>query len=258
MPNRPADIISPTTDKALPPRTSIEDASAQGRIAYDRPTAENSIVLLIDHQVGLLGSTRDTSSLAELKSNILGLAQTAKALKLPVLLTTSNAQWQNGDILPELKELFPDVAIIRRTGIINAYEDPTFRKALEAIIKKTGRDHIIIAGVTIATCCAMPTLSMLQDGLKVFPVIDACGAWNKYEVDAALARMANAGAQPVTTFALACELQADWKLPSANAMFEPFKKHLPGYAFVIQNFWDNAGGQKAVPDPFQMPAAKAR
>jgi hypothetical protein len=55
----------------------------------------------------------------------------------------------------------------------------------------------------------------------------------------------------MTTFALACELQADWKLPSANDMLAPFIQNLPEYAFVVQNFWNNAN-QHVVPDPFGM------
>ena len=53
------------------------------------------------------------------------------------MIASSNAQWQNGDILPEIKELFPGTPIIRRTGIINAYEDPTFRTAFEKIVAET-------------------------------------------------------------------------------------------------------------------------
>ena len=64
-----------------------------------------------------------------------------------------------------------------------------------------------------------------------------------------MSRMAQAGAELVTTFALACELQADWKRPTATAMLEPFKQNLPEYGFLIQSFWDNVGGH-AVPDPF--------
>ena len=88
---------------------------------------------------------------------------------------------------------------------------------------KTGRRHAIISGVTIGTCCACPTLWMLQDGYK------AC----------------------VTTFALACELQASWKLPTANDMLAPFNHNLSEYGFVLQNFRNNAN-QHAVPDPFGM------
>ena len=246
---RPDDIISPITSAPLANKVSAQEARDAGRYGHDKPTPDNSIVLLVDHQIGLMAGARDISSLAELKSNVIGLGRIAKALNIPVLLTSSNAQWQNGDTLPDLKALFPDTPIYRRTGIINAYEDPTFRQALEAIVASTGRRHIIISGVTIGTCCTFPTLSLLNDGYKVFPVIDACGAWNRYEVDTAMSRMASAGAELVTTFALACELQADWKRESASAMLEPFIQNLPEYSFVLQNFWNNANGH-AVADPF--------
>jgi len=249
--SRPADIVSPITDTALPDRVSAAEARAAGRYGHDKPTAQNSVLLLVDHQIGLMAGMRDTSSLAELKSNVTGLARVAKALNIPTLITSSNAQWQNGDNLPEIKALFADQPIYRRTGIINCYEDPTFRKALEDLLAATGRTHILIAGVTIGTCCALPTLSLLNDGYKVFPVVDACGAWSRYEADAAMSRMANAGAELVTTFALACELQADWKSPSANAMLEPFNENLSEYGFVLQNYWNNANGH-VVPDPFGM------
>lgn len=251
MTNRPTDITSPVKDQMLPLKTSVDEARRQGRVPYEKPTPPNAIMLFIDHQVGLMAGVRDFSLLAEYKSNVVGLARTAKALKMPVLLSSSNAQWQNGDTLPELKEIFSDQPVYRRTGIINAYEDPTFRNALEELVARTGRRHIIISGVTIGTCCAFPTLSMLHDGYKVFPVIDASGGWNHYETEAAMSRMARAGAEPVTTFALACELQADWKLPTANDMLAPFIQNLSEYGFVLQNFWNNAN-QHSVPDPFGM------
>lgn len=248
-PQRPADIVSPIADGALPNKVSPADARKAGRFGHDKPTPNNSIVLLIDHQIGLMSGVRDFGSLAEYKSNVVGLARVAKALKIPTLITSSNAQWQNGDTLPEIKEIFADQPIYRRTGIINAYEDPTFRKAFENLVASTGRRHIIIAAVTIGTCCAFPTLSLLNDGYKVFPVVDACGAWSRYEAESAMSRMSNAGAELVTTFALACELQADWKLPSANDMLAPFNHNLSEYGFVLQNFWNNAN-QHVVPDPF--------
>jgi nicotinamidase-related amidase len=249
MSTKPTDVVSPISDEILPPKVSAADALSAGRAVYDKPTPENSIMLFIDHQVGLMSGVRDFSSLAEYKSNVTGLARTAKALKIPVLISSSNAQWQNGDTLLELKEIFAEEPIYRRTGIINCYEDPTFRQALEHLVSTTNRRHIILSGVTIGTCCTFPTLSMLQDGYKVFPVIDACGAWSAYEAQAAISRMASAGAELVTTFALACELQADWKRPTANDMLAPFLQNLPEYGFVLQNFWNNAN-QHAVKDPF--------
>jgi nicotinamidase-related amidase len=248
-PSRPADVISPVTDQILPNHVPAADARVRICAGYDKPTPQNSIVLLIDHQIGLMAGVRDVSALAEYRNNVVGLARVARSLAIPTLISSSNAQWQNGDTLPEIKALFSEQPIYRRTGIINCYEDPSFRGALEQLVNSTGRRHIIIAAVTIGTCCALATLSMLNDGYCVFPVIDACGAWNRYEAEAAMSRMALAGAQLVTTFALACELQADWKRPTANAMLEPFRQNLPEYGFVLENFWNNANGH-VVPDPF--------
>jgi nicotinamidase-related amidase len=249
--DRPADIVSPITDKVLAAKTSPAEARKAGRIAYEKPTPQNSIMLFIDHQIGLMASTRDFTQGSGYKSNVVSLGKMAKALDIPVLITTSNAQWQNGDLLPELKELFKDQPIYRRTGIINAYEDPTVRKAIEELVKKTGRKHIIISGVTLGTCVAFPTLAMLNDGYTVHPVIDASGAWSKYEADAAAQRMTAAGAQLNTVFALGAELQADWKLPSGEKMLEPFINGLPEYGWVVQNFWNNADlAKRPVKDPF--------
>ncbi len=248
---RPADIVSPITDKALSTKVSASDARKAGRVAYEKPTPENSIMLFIDHQVGLMASTRDFAQASGYKANVVSLAQMAKALKVPVLLSSSNAQWQNGDLLPEIKETFKDQPIYRRTGIINAYEDPSFRKALEDLVAKTGRKHIIISGVTLGTCVALPTLAMINDGYVVHPVVDASGAWSKYEADAAMQRMTAAGAQLNTVYALGAELQADWKLPSGNDMLPAFVNGLPEYGWIVQQFWNNADpAKRPVKDPF--------
>jgi len=146
------EIVSPITNKIMPPKTTDTDARSQGRIPYDKPTPENTLMLFIDHQIGLMAGIRDFSSLAEYRSNVVGLAHVARALKIPALISSSNAQWQNGDTLPEIKELFSDQPIYRRTGIINCYEDPTFREAFEDLVVKTGRRHVIISSVTIGTC----------------------------------------------------------------------------------------------------------
>jgi hypothetical protein len=45
-------------------------------------------------------------------------------------------------------------------------------------------------------------------------------------------------ASPVTVFALGCELQAEGKLPSGNAMFDPFTNELPEYGVMIQSLWN--------------------
>lgn len=112
---------------------------------------------------------------------------------MPVLISSSNAQWQNGDTLPEICKVFPNEPIYRCTGIINCCEDLTFRKVLEDSVEKIGRRHIIIAGVTIGTRCA----------------------WNRYEVEAAMTRMANAGCNLLRhlLWRVNCRLTGNYPLP---------------------------------------------
>lgn len=74
MANRPADIISPVTDTILTPVVSLDDAQRAGRVGYDKPTSDNAIMLFVDHQIGLMAGVRDFTSLAEYKSNVVGLA----------------------------------------------------------------------------------------------------------------------------------------------------------------------------------------
>jgi len=61
---RPDDIVSPITDGALPNTVSPADARKAGRFGHDKPTSQNSIVLLIDHQIGLMAGVRDFGSFA--------------------------------------------------------------------------------------------------------------------------------------------------------------------------------------------------
>ena len=57
---------------------------------YEPLTSENAALILVDHQVGLMTGVRDYST-GELKHNVIGLANAAKALKLPIVVTTYRA-----------------------------------------------------------------------------------------------------------------------------------------------------------------------
>jgi hypothetical protein len=110
------------------------------------------------------------------------------------------------------------------------FHSPLAGSPTRSRLARTGRAHVIISGMTVGACCSMPSLPLRNDGYPVFPVIDACGAWSTYEADAARSRTGRAGAELVTVFALGCELQANWKLPSGNATFVPFTNELPSTA----------------------------
>ncbi|MCC4769750.1 hypothetical protein FXV91_05920 [Methanosarcina sp. DH2] len=73
----------------------------------------------------------------EFKNNVIDLAKTAKIFDLPVILTTSVDWGPNGTIHPELSTLFPDVKVIRRPGVINAWRWPEFREAVNNTEEKS-------------------------------------------------------------------------------------------------------------------------
>lgn len=87
--------------------------SSKNSFKYDRLTPDNAAFLFVDHQTGLLPLVNDWSEI-ELKNNVLDLTKLAKIYKMPVVLTTSYEEGPNGPIAPSLKEMFPDVNIIKR------------------------------------------------------------------------------------------------------------------------------------------------
>src|SRR5262249_42339160 len=81
---------------------------------YEPLTSENAALVLVDHQVGLMTGVRDYST-GELKHNVVALAKAAKALKLPIIVTTTARDSMWGPTFPELVEALPGVPIARRS-----------------------------------------------------------------------------------------------------------------------------------------------
>src|SRR6201981_1588293 len=99
-----------------------ENAMSAAIRPYDPLTSENAAVVLIDHQVGLMTGVRDYST-GELKHNVVGLAKAAKALRLPIIVTTTARDSMWGPTIPELVDALPGVPIIDR-GSVNAVDGP--------------------------------------------------------------------------------------------------------------------------------------
>lgn len=194
---------------------------------YQRLDKHDVAVLLVDHQSGLANLVHDFSP-DEFKNNVLALADAAKYFQLPTILTTSFEQGPNGPLVPELKELFPDAPCIARPGQINAWDNEDF----VAAIKATGKKQLLIAGIVTEVCVAFPALSALAEGYQVFVVTDASGTFNPITRDAAWSRMAQAGAQLMSWFAVTCELHRDWR-NDVDGLGALFSNHLPSYRCLI-------------------------
>lgn len=197
---------------------------------YVRLNKDDAVVLLVDHQAGLLSLVRDIDP-DKFKNNVLALSALAKYFKLPTILTTSFETGPNGPLVPELKEAFPDAPYIARPGQINAWDNEDFVEA----IKATGKKQIIIAGVVTEVCVAFPTLSALAEGYDVFVVTDASGTFNEITRHSAWERMSQSGAQLMTWFGVACELHRDWR-NDVEGLGALFSNHIPDYRNLITSY----------------------
>jgi nicotinamidase-related amidase len=203
---------------------------------HEQLTPDNAAMLLIDHQTGTMLMGVGDLDPVTLKNNVLLLAGVAQIFNLPTILTTSNQEGPNGPLLPELLEMLPQAEIVHRK-IINSWDDPNFVRAVE----RTGRQKLIMAGVTTDVCLAFPAISALAAGYDVYAVVDASGTWNTLTQQAAMLRMAQAGVIVVNTIAVAAELQRDWTLPTATALGRLFRERLPNFGMLIANLEFTAG-----------------
>ncbi|HHP7230342.1 MAG TPA: isochorismate family cysteine hydrolase YcaC [Xenococcaceae cyanobacterium] len=198
---------------------------------YKRLSKDDAVVLLIDHQAGLISLVQDYAP-NEFKNNVLALAESAKFFNLPTILTTSFEKGPNGPLVPEIKELHPNAPYIPRPGQINAWDNQDFVKA----VKDTGRKQLIMAGVVTDVCVAFPALSALEAGFEVFVVADASGTFNKDVRDAALRRMQCAGVQMMNWFSVACELHRDWR-NDIEGLGTLLAKYIPNYRNLMTSYF---------------------
>jgi nicotinamidase-related amidase len=178
----------------------------------ERLTRNNALLLLVDHQVGLYTGVRDIDVL-QLKHNIVGLTRAMLALKVPVVVTTtSEKMW--GPLIPELADVVHGVQGIERTTV-NAWDE---KRVVDAV-KATGRNNLIVSGISTDVCLAFPAMAALADGFQSYAVIDASGGFSQTQVDMGIVRMQQAGVVPVCYSNVAIEILADNAAPEAEAVY---------------------------------------
>ncbi|AKK04212.1 isochorismatase family protein [Corynebacterium epidermidicanis] len=174
-------------------------------------TPENCAIVFIDFQEGQYATVGSATS-KEINLGAVTLAKLATAYEIPTVVTTVAVDMGvNEATVPEIMRELPGVEQIDRTGV-NSWEDADFRAAIEA----TGKKKIVMAGLWTEVCLAFPTLDMLREGYEIYPVIDAVGGVSSVTHETAIQRMLQAGAQPITSLALGCELMRNWAREDAD------------------------------------------
>jgi nicotinamidase-related amidase len=180
-------------------------------------TAANAAMLLIDHQVGTLSWCRSIPQ-ELIRNNTRALARTAKALGMPLILTSSMEEQAQGPLLKDLEEIAPEeyARRVKRAGVVNAFDDPNYRAAVMA----TGRKNLIMAGLTNDVCVVYPALSAVEEGFNVQVVVDAGGSPTQISDETALRRMERAGVTLTSTTQLIAGLAGSWASESGAKLIQ--------------------------------------
>lgn len=192
---------------------------------------DDSAMLLIDHQSGLFQTVADMP-FTVLRNHATALAKMATLAKIPVVTTASVPQGPNGPLIPEIHENAPHAKYVARKGEINAWDNPDF----VAAVKATNRKTLIIAGTITSVCMAFPAISAVQEGYKVFAVVDASGTYSKMAQEITLARVVQAGVIPMDTGAVASEIQKTWHRDDAEEWAKIYTMIFPPYKLLIESY----------------------
>src|ERR1700758_4367843 len=181
---------------------------------YEPLTSQNAALVLVDHQVGLMTGVRDYST-GELKHNVVALARADKALKLPIVVTTTARDSMWGPTFPELVGALPGAEIIDRWSF-NAFDDERVARTIAA----TGRKKLIFAGISLEVCAAFPAITAVGKGLDAYVAVDASGTFSETKRQVGLLRMLQAGVILSDYATLMVEILKDNARPEAGAVYE--------------------------------------
>lgn len=200
----------------------------------------NSAVIFIDFQpqmtFGVANIDRQT-----LFNNVILLAKAAKIFKVPTILTTVETKSFSGNMWPQLLDIFPAQEPIERSSM-NSWEDEKF----VAAVKATGRKKLVMAALWTEVCLAFPALEAMKAGFEVYAVEDASGGTSPTAHNAAMRRIEQAGAAPVTTIQVLLEYQRDWaRKDTYNDVMAAVKEHCGAYGQGVEYAYTMVHGAPA-------------
>lgn len=172
-------------------------------------TKDDTVMLLIDHQTGTLNFAANRPH-EMIVSRTRALAKFAKALNIPVVLTSSQEDHAQGPLIQDLQELLPQEFAdrVKREGITNAWDDENFKNAV--LKTAAGRKNVIMAGLTNDVCIVWPSISMQEEGFNVQVVLDAGGSPSQIADDIAQQTWESQGVRTTTINQIISEMVHNW------------------------------------------------
>ena len=162
-----------------------------------RLNSTKAMLLIIDVQEAFLEPVKKMKSLVK---RCCVLAQAANILALPIVVTEQYPKGL-GHTAESLAAVLGNHTLLEKTSF-SCMAEPQAQEAIMA----TQKEQVIIAGVETHVCVLQTALDLLAAGKEVFVVDDAVSSRDSNDRQAALARMAQAGAVITTAEAVLMEL----------------------------------------------------
>jgi hypothetical protein len=184
-------------------------------------TTENTAIVYVDYVTGL-DNLMTTIPGKQYRNNIAAFAKFSTLFGIPAgVLGEENPYY--GTFLPEIKEL-----ITAGVRTFQPRSTPTgYSEEFAGWLAGTGRKNVLIGGISIDNCTLHTSLDLLRNGYNVFVVVDVSSTNSKMAEDAALMRLVQAGAVPVSWLNALTELGADFAGTYGKGMMQIIQTHWP-------------------------------
>lgn len=189
--------------------------------------ADDTLFIFIDHQPQMAFGVTSIDR-QSLKNNTVALAKAAKLFGVPIILTAVETESFSGYIWPELLDVVQQKPIERTS--MNSWDS----EELVAQVKASGKKKLVIAALWTEACLLFPTLCAIEEGFEIYFVTDASGGTSLEAHEAAIRRMEQAGAHPLTTINALLELQRDWAhRDTYNGVMDIVREHFGAYGMGV-------------------------
>lgn len=104
-----------------------------------------------------------------IKNAAIFAAKAASILDVPVVLSSINSH-SNGDVFPEIAEIFPDQEVFaRKIPSFDAFEDYRTFNA----VKESNRNKLVVSGLWTSMCFTYTAIHAIKEEYDVYGLIDA-------------------------------------------------------------------------------------
>ena len=168
--------------------------------------ASDAFVCVVDLQEKLVPTQSHPTELLQRVKVLLG---GARALEIPFVAAQQYPKGL-GEILPEVKELFPAGTFIGDKTTFSCFGIPEFKEAAA----KLNRRKMILLGVETHVCVLQTALDAMKLGYEVYLVEDCTDSRHGYDRAAGLKFMRESGVKIVTAEMLLFQLMHDSHHPA--------------------------------------------